>query len=458
MSGLSRSGNYHAGMTDSAATGPSPSPNPAELLKSRAYLAMLLVAAVVGVLVATFAYFYLKAISSAQTYVFTTLPEDLGWDREPSWWPLLPLFVSGLVVAASIRFLPGTSGHKPAEGLRLSGAVRPVDLYGIVLASFATLALGGVLGPEAPLIAIGSGLGALTVRLLKRGAPARAGTAVAAAGAFAAISTLLGSPIVGAFLIMEATGLGGPMLGVVLVPGLLAAGVGALMFVGLDDWTGFGTFTLSIPDAPAFPTPTGYELLWALVIGFAAALAGLVVRRVALALQPRIERRRLLLTPLAGLAVAGCAIAFAESTGRSSSEVLFSGQTALPSLVHDAATWTAGALVLVVLFKSAAYAITLSCFRGGPVFPSLYIGAAGGIALSHLPGLPMIAGAAMGIGAMAAAMLRLPLTAVLLPALLFPSDALSLTPLVIVAVVTTYVLGARIDPAPAGKAPEPSPA
>ena len=415
-------------------------------MKSRAYVVMLVMAAIVGVLVSTVAYFYLKGVSSAQTAVFTTLPEDLGWSKEPTWWPLVPLFVCGVVVAASIRFLPGTSGHKPAEGFKASGVVRPVDLFGIALASFATLALGAVLGPEAPLIAIGSGLGGLAVRLLKRDAPASAIAAISAAGAFAAIATLLGSPIVGAFLIMETAGLGGPMLGVLLVPGLLASGIGALMFVGLDDWTGFGTFSLTIPNAPSFTTPTGYELLWALVIGVAAAVASAVVRRVALFLQPHIERRILLLTPLAGLAVAGCAIAFAESTSHSSSEVLFSGQTALPGLVHDAASWTGGALVLVVLFKSAAYAISLSCFRGGPVFPSLYIGAAGGIAFSHLPGLPLVAGAATGIGAMAVAMLGLPMTSVLLPALLFPADALQLTPWVIVGVVVSYVITAWIGP------------
>ena len=33
---------------------------------------------------------------------------------------------------------------------------------------------------------------------------------------------------------MEASGLGGPMVALVLVPGLLAAGIGALIFVGLD--------------------------------------------------------------------------------------------------------------------------------------------------------------------------------------------------------------------------------
>ena len=445
--------NYYAGVTASALSGPPSSPNPAELVKSRDYVAILLLAAIVGAPVSFVAYFYLKAVGSTQNYVFTTLPHHLGWTKEPAWWPLLPLFAAGLTVALCITLLPGTAGHKPAEGFKPSGVVRPVDLYGIVLASFATLALGAVLGPEAPLIAIGAGLGGLAVRLAKRDAPTRAVAAIAAAGAFAAIATLLGSPIIGAFLIMETAGLAGPMLGVVLVPGLLAAGVGALVFVGLDDWTGYGTFTLSIPDVPSFKTVTGYEMLWALGIGLAAAVVGTVIRRLALFLQPRIERRMVALMPLAGLAVAGCAIAFGESTSHDSSEVLFSGQTALPSLVLDANAWTAGALVLVVLFKSAAYAISLSCFRGGPIFPGLYIGAAGGIAFSHLPGLPMIAGAAMGIGAMAVAMLSLPMTSVLLPALLFPSDALTLTPLVIMAVVVAYVITARIGPAPSAEPP-----
>jgi hypothetical protein len=67
-------------------------------------------------------------------------------------------------------------------------------------------------------------------------------------------------------------------------------------------------------------------------------------------------------------------------------------------------------------------------------------------ALSHLTGLPMIAGAAMGIGAMAVVMLGLPLTSVLLVAIFLPADAVNLTPLVIVAVVVAYVANARLTP------------
>jgi H+/Cl- antiporter ClcA len=89
----------------------------------------------------------------------------------------------------------------------------------------------------------------------------------------------------------------------------------------------------------------------------------------------------------------------------------------------------------------------MSSFRGGPVFPSLMLGAAGGVAMSHLPGLPLIPAAAMGMGAMSAVMLRLPLTAVLLATLLLFSDGLAVMPVVIVAVVVAYLTSLRIAPA-----------
>jgi len=443
----------------SAAAPPAGSaPDPAAVLRSRSYVVLLLFGAIVGVIVATVAYFFLKLIAEAQQYVFVTLPKDVGFHGAPVWWPLPLLGLSGLLVGLTIRYLPGTGGHKPAEGFRFSGPAAASELPGIIIASFATLSLGVVLGPEAPLIAIGGGLGALALHLLRRNALPQAVTLIAAAGSFAAISTLLGSPIVAAFLLMEAAGLGGALLGVVLVPGLLAAGVGALMFVGLDGWTGFGTFSLAIPSIPHFGSPTVAEFLWAIGIGLAAAVLGTGIRRSALLLQPIVERRMVALTPVAGLAVAGLAIVFAETTGRSSSEVLFSGQSALPSLIQNAAGWTAGALVLLVVCKGLAYSVSLSSFRGGPVFPSMFIGAAGGMALSHLPGLPLIAGAAMGIGAMTAVMLDLPLTAVLLVALFMSADALALTPLVIVAVTVAYVTSARLKPpaAPQPKVPEPA--
>jgi H+/Cl- antiporter ClcA len=410
---------------------------------------LLVFGALLGVPVAAVAYFFLKAIEESQHYLYTSLPGDLGFHGEPTWWPLPVLALGGLVVGLAIRYLPGTGGEKPAEGFKASGPISPTWLPGIVVAASATLACGAVLGPEAPLIAIGSGLGVLAVQLIKRDAPTTAFTVLGVSGSFAAISTLLGSPLVGAFLLMEASGLGGPMLGVVLVPGLLAAGVGSLIFVGLDSWTGFGTFSLAIPDIPHFGTPTAAEFLWAIGIGVAAAVFGTAIHRLALLLQPIVERRMVLLTPVVGLAVGGLAIVFAEGSGRSSSAVLFSGENAVAPLIQNAAGWTVGALVLVIVCKGLAYSASLSSFRAGPVFPAMFIGAAGGIALSHLPGLPAIAGVAMGIGAMTVAMLGLPLVAVLLPSLFLQADGLALMPLVIVAVVVSYVVSARLASIPA---------
>ena len=102
--------------------------------------------------------------------------------------------------------------------------------------------------------------------------------------------------------------------------------------------------------------------------------------------------------------------------------------------------------------KSLAYGVSLSSFRGGPTFPALFIGGAGGMALSHLPGLPLVAGVATGIGAMCVVMLDLPLTSVLIATILLFSDGLAVMPLVIVAVVVAYVAAARLAPAPATEA------
>src|SRR6185437_9988449 len=420
------------------------------LLRSRSYVALLVLAAIIGVPVSAAAYFFLALVSKLQGWIFTDLPKDLGFHAEPLWWPIPPLLLAGVLVALTIRYLPGKGGHSPADGFKAGeGPPSPIELPGIVLAAFATLCLGVVLGPEAPLIALGAGLGVVAVRLVKRDAPARTQTVVAAAGSFAAISTLLGSPLTGAFLLMEASGLGGAMLELVLVPGLLAAGVGSLVFIGLDAWTGLGTFSLAIPGLPHAGSPTVAEFGWALAIGVLAVPLGLAIRWLGLFLRPHVERRIVLLTPVVGLAVAGLAIAFAAATGKPSSEVLFSGQSALGPLIAHSASYTVAALLLLLACKSLAYGMSLSSFRGGPTFPALFIGAAGGIALSHLPGLPLIDGVAMGIGAMSVVMLRLPLTSVLLASLLLASDGLAVMPLVIVAVVVAYVASARFTPTPA---------
>src|SRR4051812_16304889 len=107
------------GMMPSPVTTPAdqPPPNaglptdPAALLRSRAYIALLVLGALVGVPVAVFSYYFLKAISRSQNYIFTELPGDLGLSSQPTWWPVPVLAVSGLLVGLILHYLPGTGGH-----------------------------------------------------------------------------------------------------------------------------------------------------------------------------------------------------------------------------------------------------------------------------------------------------------------------------------------------------------
>jgi chloride channel protein, CIC family len=424
-----------------------PATDPRALIMSRGYLVLLVSGAIVGAPVAFVAYFILQTVSSGQEYFFTTLPGELGFHGAPAWWPLPMLALCGLLVGLSLRYLPGTGGHHPAEGFKTGGAVSVIDLPGIVVAALATLVLGAVLGPEAPLILIGGGVALLIARLIKKDLPQQAVLVIGAAGSFAALSTLLISPLAGAFLLLEAAGIGGGLVSAMLAPGLLAAGIGALIFVGLDHLTGFGVFSLAVPHIPAARTPTVGEFAWAIGIGLAAAVLGTAIRRLALEIQPHVERRKVLLTPVAGVAIGALAVIFDQVTGKGSAQVLFSGQSALAPLIQQAATWSVGALLLLIACKGLAYGLSLSSFRGGPTFPGMFIGAAGGIALSHVGGLPMIDGVGMGIGAMTVVMLGgLPLTTVLLTLLFLQADAIDLISLVIVAVIVAWVASTRLSP------------
>ncbi|MHC1563562.1 chloride channel protein [Actinomycetospora sp. C-140] len=445
-----------------------PDGSPADLLRSPAYLRLLLVAVLLGIPISALAYGFLAAVHALQDLLFTDLPAAQGLAPVPLWWPLPWLAIGGLLVGATVRYLPGHGGASPADGFGEHPPPMPRELPGVVLAAFATLVFGAVLGPEAPLIAIGGGLAVLALRAARGTPDQRVVAVVASTGSFAAISTLLGSPLLGAFLLMEAAGIGGGMMGLVLLPGLLAAGIGSLIFVGLGTLTGFGPVSLALPDLPAFARPELAQFGWAIVVGIAAAVLGTAIARSALGVRTLVERSPVLLTGAVGVVVALLAGLYGLLTGKPVADVLFSGQDQLPGLLASAATYSTGALLLLLAAKAVGYAVSLSAFRGGPIFPAMFLGAAGGIALAPLPGMSLVPAVAMGIGAMAVAMLRLPLTSVLLAVLLLGADGLAVTPVVIVAVVVSHLATARLraarptgsrpgDPSAPPSAPPPAP-
>src|SRR6476646_10527545 len=187
--------------SSSASTGGAP-PDAATLLRDRRYVGLLLLAAIIGVPVSAAAYWFLVFVDYVQRWVFDDLPSGLGYSTAPTWWPVPVLAVGGALVALAIRYLPGRGGESPADGFHAGHATLPSALPGIALAAAATLGFGAVLGPEAPLIAMGGGLAVYAVKLAKRDIPQRTVAVIAAAGSFAAIATVLGSPLLAAFLLM----------------------------------------------------------------------------------------------------------------------------------------------------------------------------------------------------------------------------------------------------------------
>jgi H+/Cl- antiporter ClcA len=121
-----------------------------------AYLRTLVLAALLGVPVAFAAVLFQTALHDIIDLVWDEIPDWLGQSEPAGWYVLLVPTLAGLIVAGFMR-LPGHGGHPPLDGIGVD-PVAPIQLVSILPAALASLALGLVLGPEAPLIALGLGL------------------------------------------------------------------------------------------------------------------------------------------------------------------------------------------------------------------------------------------------------------------------------------------------------------
>ncbi|MGE5617465.1 MAG: chloride channel protein, partial [Candidatus Woesearchaeota archaeon] len=315
----------------------------AAVMRSRAFVGLLSLVSVIGVVVSFLTWGFLELIYQVTRELYTHLPNALGYHHGPPvWWPLPILAIAGVLVALAITRLPGNGGHIPALGLVAGKSATPIELPGVLLAGLVGVGFGVVLGPEAPLLALGPGVAVLMARLLRRDAPEQVLALVAAAGAFAAVSFLFVSPLVAAVLMIEVTAIGGARQRMVLIPGLLSAGIGSLLAIGIGSWTGLNREEIALGpiQVPHFGHPTlaqfGWTIALAAVVGIVAQLilrGGRLTHRFA-------APRPLVMLPAIGLIVAGLAIAFSQATDRSASEVLFSGEAGLPGLVAQAGGWS----------------------------------------------------------------------------------------------------------------------
>ena len=105
-------------------------------IKSRAFIVLMVVAAIAGVFVSLAAWCLLELINQIQRGVYVHLPSDVGYHGGPPvWWPLPVLALAGLIIAFAIERLPGEGGHIPANGLSTGGGpTLPVALPGVLLA------------------------------------------------------------------------------------------------------------------------------------------------------------------------------------------------------------------------------------------------------------------------------------------------------------------------------------
>jgi H+/Cl- antiporter ClcA len=403
------------------------------------YLRLVLLAAAIGIPAALVAAVFLAFVHWLEDVLWTDLPNRLG-ASSPPWYLVigLPVIGAGIVIAAR-TLLPGDGGHQPLRGLNTAPTlVRYAP--GVALAALGTLSFGAVLGPEAPLIALGSAVGMAVTPLIK---PDPRGQAVlSTAGSFSAISALFGGPLVAGMLLVEA-GVGmGSMLIPALLPGVVAAAIGYLIFVGLGDWGGLQATALTVPDLPPYHGTHVLDLLVGIGVGLAAAIILEGVRRLGTWVDHVRERLGMPALLVAGGLAVGALALLARALGADSQDVLFSGQTSVGTEVQ---TRSLQVVVVLLVTKTIGYAISLGCgFRGGPVFPAIFAGVGLAAIAENVLGVSPTLAVAVGAAAGMAAMTKLLFAPLLFSALLVGSDALDTVPAAVLASAAAWIATAAL--------------
>lgn len=400
----------------------------------------MLLGAAIGVPAALVAALFLALVHDLEHWLWHDLPDALGHSSAP-WYLVVGIPVAGAAIVVGARLLlPGDGGHSPIEGLSM--APTPIaDAPGVALAALGTLPFGAVLGPEAPVIALGSVVGVAAARFSPAGE--RATKVLASAGGFAAISALFGGPLVAGMLLVEG-GIGmGAVLLPILLPGLVAAGVGYLVFVGFGDWGGLEAPGLVVSDLPLYDGVHLLDLVVAVVIGVVGALIVLVARRAGERVDGLGGRLALPALLLGGGLAVGLLAELGGRLGADPMDILFSGQASLNAVTSAGST----KIVLILLVgKLLAYVVSLGCgFRGGPVFPAIFLG----VALASLTVVvfdvsPTLA-VAVGTAAGAAAQTRLLITPVLLAAVLVGTQGTDAIPAAVLASAAAWLTMAAIE-------------
>ncbi|MFD4507476.1 ion channel protein [Streptomyces sp. NPDC058457] len=362
---------------------------------ARALLPLILPALVVGVGSSLLFVLVSSLAERLQHVLWNNLPDALGIGRYSVLWMLVMLTATGIAVGLVVWKVPGHAGPDPATLGLEAVAMPPAVLPGLVLATVLMLAGGPSLGPENPLIAVNVGLALWLGRLAMPRLPGSLWPALADA---ATLGALFGTPVAAALVISEALA-GKPLKGALwdnLFGPLMAAGAGSMTTALVAR----PTLDLGLP---ALGRPHWPDQLAALVVASAAALLGMC----AVYAFPYVHGLfRRLGHPMVALPAGGLVLGLLGALG--GHLTLFKGLDEVAELAKDPEGWSAGQFAVMTVVKLAALLVAAACgFRGGRIFPSVFIGAALGLCAHALvPAVQPSVGVAAGVLGMLLAITR----------------------------------------------------
>lgn len=389
-----------------------------------------------GVIAALAATLFLKLVELSQEFLFGHIPNVLRFTETPWWLAGVYLTVAAALITL-IRKMPGHAGPGPLTGFHFDTAVSFAPA--ILLTALVSLIAGASLGPEAPLIIIGTTLAAMMTR--KKDEQTRK-AAMFISGA-AAIGAVFGNPFITAFMILEFAALGLIPYALIL-PVMTALGASFIIQTGIWRFPGFDVHPLAVQGIPDYSAIAPGDFVLTIVVGLIAGCVAIVARGVGQKVQV-FSDRFFVPTLLVALALIITVLFVGQAIlGVNLNQLLFSGNSGMSDLIAEE---TLGIVVFILIAKTVIFSLTIgSGFRGGPIFPITFLGVAVGVLVSLVfPGSPVSALAAAGIAAASAAFLKLPATSALLAAVLIGGAGEAVAPIAIVGAVVGFIIRVSFD-------------